>query len=58
MKMRSDADIPCSTCPFWNSEKKRFSCNPNACRKLSNWLLKHAKDTAVTPQDKIVQYVV
>jgi hypothetical protein len=56
--MESDAVIPCSTCLFWDPEKKRFSCNPNRCEKLSNWLLKHARDNAVELQEKIVQYVV
>jgi len=56
--MESDADIPCATCLFWNPEKKRVSCDPNSCKKLSAWLLKHARDKAAEPQDKIVQYVV
>jgi len=57
MKMESDAKIPCSTCLFWNPKKKSLSCDPNSCEKLSDWLLKHAKDK-VDPQKKIVQYVV
>jgi hypothetical protein len=56
--MESDADIPCATCLFWNLEKKSFSCDPNSCKKLSDWLLKHAKDNEVDPENKIVQYVV
>jgi hypothetical protein len=56
--MESDASIPCATCLLWNPEKKSFSCDPNTCKKLSKWLLKHAKDTADDPQKKIVQYVV
>jgi hypothetical protein len=58
MKMGSDTDIPCSTCRLWNTEKKSFSCNPNTCKKLSDWLLKHTRENVVEPQDKIVQYVV
>ena len=58
IKMESDAEIPCSTCPLWHPEEKSFSCNPNKCEKLSNWLLKHAKESASKPQDEIVQYVV
>ena len=56
--MESAADIPCSTCLFWNPEKKSFACDPNSCKKLSDWLLKHAKGNVAEPQDKIVQYVV
>jgi hypothetical protein len=56
--MGSDAEIPCSSCLLWNPQKKSFACDPNSCKRLSNWLLKHARDNAVTPQDKIVQYVV
>ena len=56
--MESDANIPCATCLMWNPEKKRFSCDPNRCKKLSDWLLKHAGDNAVNPQEKMVQYVV
>ena len=54
--MENDANIPCNTCMFWNPTKKSFSCDPNTCKKLSNWLLKHAN--ADNPQNKIVQYVV
>ena len=56
--MESDADIPCSKCLFWDKVKKSFYCDPNKCEKLSNWLLKHARDNANKPQNKIVQYVV
>jgi hypothetical protein len=56
--MESDTDIPCSACLLWHPEKKSFSCDPNSCKKLSAWLLKHAEDNAVETQDKIVQYVV
>ena len=56
--MESDTEIPCSTCVLWHPEKKSFSCNPNSCKKLSNWLLKHARDNVAEPQDNIVQYVV
>jgi len=56
--MESDADIPCSKCLFWDKVKKSFYCDPNKCEKLSNWLLKHARDNASKPQNKIVQYVV
>ena len=58
MKMESDANIPCATCQLWNPEKKSFSCNPNSCKKLSNWLLKHTNVPADDPQNRIVQYVV
>jgi hypothetical protein len=56
--MESDASIPCSKCLLWDKEKTSFSCDPNRCKKLSDWLLKHARDSTVDLQDKIVQYVV
>jgi hypothetical protein len=56
--MESDAEIPCSTCLLWNQEKKSFACDPNGCKRLSEWLLKHAGDITTEPQDKIVQYIV
>lgn len=56
--MESDAEIPCDTCLLWNPITKSFLCDPNACKKLSNWLLKHAKDNAEDNQKKTVQYVV
>jgi hypothetical protein len=56
--MESDANIPCSKCLLWDKVKKSFSCDPNRCKKLSDWLLKHATDNAAEPQKKMVQYVV
>jgi hypothetical protein len=56
--MESDAEIPCSTCLLWNPEKKSFACDPNGCKRLSAWLLKHARDITAEQRDKIVQYVV
>ena len=56
--MESDASIPCSTCLLWNREKKSFSCDPNRCKKLADWLLKHTSEDEVEPQKKIVPYVV
>jgi hypothetical protein len=56
--MESDTNIPCATCLLWNPEKKSFSCDPNTCKRLSNWLLKHANDNADNTQNKTVQYVV
>jgi hypothetical protein len=58
MKMGSEAEIPCSTCLSWNPEEKSFSCNPNSCKKLSKWLMKHVKEDTIEPQDEIVQYIV
>lgn len=56
--MKIKAEIPCATCSLWNPKEKRFSCDPNRCEKLSNWLLKHARDNTVEPPNKIIQYVV
>jgi hypothetical protein len=56
--MEGDDSIPCSKCLFWDEVKKSFSCDPNRCKKLSDWLLKHARDNTVNPYNKIIQYVV
>ena len=56
--MSSDAEIPCATCLFWNPEKKSFTCDPNKCKKLSNWLMKHTKVDTFVPKKKVAQYVV
>ena len=56
--MSSDADIPCATCLLWKPEKKSFACDPNKCKKLSRWLMKHVKGNKPVPQKKIVQYIV
>ena len=56
--MGSNANIPCANCLLWNPEKKSFSCDPNTCKKLSDWLLKHSKDNADNMHNEIVQYVV
>jgi hypothetical protein len=58
MKLKSDADIPCATCPLWNQETKSFSCDPNKCDKLSGWLLKHTRNSTDRLQIENVQYIV
>jgi hypothetical protein len=49
---------------LWNAEKRRFSCNPDKCEKLSEWLLDHASLGNVEDENILViapepiQYVV
>jgi len=62
--MSTKSEIPCSNCHLWNAEKKRFSCNPDKCEKLSEWLLDHASLGNVEDENILViapepiQYVV
>ncbi|MGF3522871.1 MAG: hypothetical protein ACQXXJ_07220 [Candidatus Bathyarchaeia archaeon] len=39
--MKDNAEIPCASCKFWKKDKKTFSCNPNNCTRLNNWLISH-----------------
>jgi hypothetical protein len=41
--MSNDSEIPCSFCSKWDSKTTSFSCNPEECQKLSEWLFNHAK---------------
>ncbi len=62
----SKDEIPCSNCAKWNPKVKNFSCNPNKCERLSDWLLRHANVDEVQPEQDIrmekaepqVQYIV
>ena len=54
----SGVEIPCNTCLFWNKVNKSFSCDPNKCVRLSEWLLKHASKMPNNPWVEELQYVV
>ena len=41
--MSQNSEIPCGACQKWNAKVKSFSCKPNKCQKLSEWLLDHSK---------------
>jgi len=61
--MSTNSEIPCSTCHLWSAKKKSFSCNPDKCAKLSEWLFDHTslgneeKDNIEVIEEPI-QYVV
>jgi hypothetical protein len=59
--MSNNSEIPCSACHKWDAKAKSFSCKPNECRKLSEWLFDHAQmEPAENMQFAIapIQYVV
>ena len=41
--MNNNSEIPCSLCHKWDIKAKSFTCSPNKCQKLSEWLLGHAQ---------------
>jgi len=41
--MSNNSEIPCSFCRKWDSKAHSFSCNPNKCDKLSEWLFDHTQ---------------
>jgi len=62
--MEHQEEIPCASCHSWNSKQKRFSCNPNQCKGLSEWMNEHGPQT-ITAQhiqaqspETAIQYVV
>lgn len=40
--MEIKEEIPCAACQSWKSKTRKFSCEPNECRKLTVWLLQNA----------------
>jgi len=59
--MRNNSEIPCLACQKWNATVKSFSCNPNECKKLSEWLFEHAQIEPVETMQVLavpIQYVV
>jgi len=56
MAMSNISEIPCTNCHQWNAKKKIFTCNPDKCVKLSEWLLDHTSmDKA--EEDEIIEVV-
>ena len=59
--MEDNSEIPCSFCKKWDSKTKSFSCNPDECQKLTEWLFAHAQ---IEPKEtkrvslRPIQYVV
>ncbi len=63
--MDKQGEIPCAACHSWLKRERKFSCNPDRCSALTNWLFKNApqlKPEAVQIQailpEKALQYVV
>lgn len=54
--METKEEIPCSMCKLWHSEKKEFSCEPQKCDKLTEWLLKYGPSEEKSNQ--VIQYIV
>jgi hypothetical protein len=62
--MDHQEEIPCTSCQSWNGKQKKFSCNPNLCKGLSEWMNNHASIPNVAEQiqthfpETALQYVV
>jgi hypothetical protein len=63
--VKKQMGIPCMQCDSWKKKERKFSCNPNDCKVLTEWLLGHApvltKDTVqmqVHLPDVAIRYVV
>lgn len=59
--MSQNEEIPCAACQLWNAKTKSFSCNPNSCSKLSEWLIERTPqlNVEITEKSNIpIQYVV
>jgi hypothetical protein len=39
MENKKEKQIPCTTCKSYNAKLSKFSCKPNDCKELSDWLL-------------------
>ena len=53
--MQTDLDvlieIPCFKCLFWDRRRQsRPYCNPNECRKLTEWLFKQIEKDSPTEE--------
>ena len=40
--MESKQEIPCASCQSWNAKRRKFSCKPQDCKELSEWLMQYA----------------
>jgi hypothetical protein len=62
--MEHQEEIPCASCQSWNGKQKKFSCNPNHCKELSEWMHEHNSQPIAMEQIQIqlpetaIQYVV
>jgi hypothetical protein len=62
--MEHQEEIPCASCQSWNGKQKKFSCNPNHCKELSEWM--HERNSQPSAMEQIqvqlpetaIQYVV
>jgi len=42
--MAKQAEIPCASCRSWVKKQKKFSCNPDECKGLTEWILSNAPE--------------
>jgi hypothetical protein len=62
--MEHQEEIPCASCQSWNGKEKKFSCNPNHCKGLSEWMHEHNSKLSAMEQillrrpETVVQYIV
>ncbi|MBK5133339.1 hypothetical protein JJE00_02805 [Candidatus Bathyarchaeota archaeon] len=56
--MVNDKEIPCTTCSLWKKQRKEFSCKPNRCEVLSEWLLKTEDPITFEVRIRENQYIV
>ena len=42
MVMEKQEDIPCANCELWKQKEKKFLCNPDDCKILTEWFFVHA----------------
>jgi hypothetical protein len=40
--MAKKAEIPCASCRSWVKKQKKFSCNPDECSGLTEWMFANA----------------
>ena len=64
ISMEHQEEIPCASCQSWNGKEKKFSCNPNHCKGLSEWMHEHNSKLSAMEQiifrrpDTAIQYIV
>jgi hypothetical protein len=62
--MEPQEEIPCASCQSWNGRQKKFFCNPNLCKGLSDWMQEHTSIPNIEDHTKMrlsettIQYVV
>jgi hypothetical protein len=40
--MEKQGEIPCASCRSWAKKQKKFSCNPDECKGLTQWIFANA----------------